>query len=434
MPWRARFAFSGGGVPWGGVFPWTPVATAGAVPGAAQGQLQGQGQVVAPVPQHIALQLHMMHAAAASSNGGAVAVPAANPDAAMRLMSSLNAVPSAAAPPPRFLPFTSVSQPSQQQHAVFATTATGLPSLIHVNDDALRRGLTLAMGPSPMASSAASASTSASALAAPGAATQTPVLSIGVPIPVPVPVPVLGTDVMLLTVPQPAQPAAHGAHVAHAAHVAPPAASATTRDNKPPHAHAQTQARRKHATEVGTKNRAASASASGRGHAPPRARGGKNKQRAGRWTKREHDRFLKGLAQYGPRWTLVTRVVESRSAEQVRSHAQKYFIQQQKKKEAAALGGAFHAPARFSVPPPLMPTASGARSLAEAVVVGAHDGGENGKDGDVDVDEEDDGELMEDDDDENEDEVAEGGDGDRHHRDDEGATASAALAEQTSVA
>jgi SHAQKYF class myb-like DNA-binding protein len=52
----------------------------------------------------------------------------------------------------------------------------------------------------------------------------------------------------------------------------------------------------------------------------------------GRWTKEEHERFMqgirstnKGLLQYGKNWKLVEQVVHTRTAAQVRSHAQKFF-------------------------------------------------------------------------------------------------------------
>lgn len=45
----------------------------------------------------------------------------------------------------------------------------------------------------------------------------------------------------------------------------------------------------------------------------------------GRWTDDEHERFLKGLQLYGRSWKKVKKYVGTRSATQVRSHAQKYF-------------------------------------------------------------------------------------------------------------
>lgn len=46
----------------------------------------------------------------------------------------------------------------------------------------------------------------------------------------------------------------------------------------------------------------------------------------GRWTKSEHDRFMKGLEKYGKDWMSVQKYVKSRTLTQVRSHAQKVFL------------------------------------------------------------------------------------------------------------
>ena len=45
----------------------------------------------------------------------------------------------------------------------------------------------------------------------------------------------------------------------------------------------------------------------------------------GRWTKTEHDRFMKGLEKYGRDWVAVQKIVRTRSLAQIRSHAQKCF-------------------------------------------------------------------------------------------------------------
>lgn len=45
----------------------------------------------------------------------------------------------------------------------------------------------------------------------------------------------------------------------------------------------------------------------------------------GRWTEKEHQDFLKGLRKYGKNWDMLAYSVLTRSATQVRSHAQKYF-------------------------------------------------------------------------------------------------------------
>ena len=46
----------------------------------------------------------------------------------------------------------------------------------------------------------------------------------------------------------------------------------------------------------------------------------------GRWTKSEHERFLKGLERYGRDWFAIQKVVKTRSLIQIRSHAQKVFL------------------------------------------------------------------------------------------------------------
>ena len=51
-----------------------------------------------------------------------------------------------------------------------------------------------------------------------------------------------------------------------------------------------------------------------------------SKQFSGRWSRSEHERFLKGVEKYGRNWTQIQKVVKSRSLTQVRSHAQKIFL------------------------------------------------------------------------------------------------------------
>ena len=51
----------------------------------------------------------------------------------------------------------------------------------------------------------------------------------------------------------------------------------------------------------------------------------------GRWTKEEHDKFLKGIIEYGNDWKMVQKIIKTRSRSQARSHAQKYFIKVKKK-------------------------------------------------------------------------------------------------------
>ena len=45
----------------------------------------------------------------------------------------------------------------------------------------------------------------------------------------------------------------------------------------------------------------------------------------GRWTKTEHERFLRGLRQFGKNWEVISGLLKTRSILQIRTHAQKYF-------------------------------------------------------------------------------------------------------------
>lgn len=47
-------------------------------------------------------------------------------------------------------------------------------------------------------------------------------------------------------------------------------------------------------------------------------------EKSGRWTSLEHFLFLAGLKHFGRNWKKVSKLVQSRTAAQVRSHAQKF--------------------------------------------------------------------------------------------------------------
>ena len=103
-------------------------------------------------------------------------------------------------------------------------------------------------------------------------------------------------------------------------------------------------------------------------NAPSRAAGGARVRDAksmpkatGRWTAEEHDEFLKCLDIYGREWKKVAERITTRTAAQIRSHAQKYF----KKIEAAGEG----AP-RAAKPVPA-PSTDGAPQIPAETLAGA---------------------------------------------------------------
>lgn len=54
-------------------------------------------------------------------------------------------------------------------------------------------------------------------------------------------------------------------------------------------------------------------------------------EQQGRWTKEEHELFLKGnflklgLQKFGRNWKLIEQIIQTRNCAQIRSHAQKFF-------------------------------------------------------------------------------------------------------------
>ncbi len=58
----------------------------------------------------------------------------------------------------------------------------------------------------------------------------------------------------------------------------------------------------------------------------------------GRWTKSEHDRFVDALELYGRNWAKIHKKVKTRTLAQIRSHAQKFFLQMSEQDIQAYLG------------------------------------------------------------------------------------------------
>lgn len=50
----------------------------------------------------------------------------------------------------------------------------------------------------------------------------------------------------------------------------------------------------------------------------------------GRWTSKEHKKFLKGMAVLGNKWQEIANYIGTRTPTQVRTHAQKYFLRRRR--------------------------------------------------------------------------------------------------------
>ena len=113
-----------------------------------------------------------------------------------------------------------------------------------------------------------------------------------------------------------------------------PAAPARNTTTAPPDTAANAAAEKKDFASL-TSRTVAGPNAPSRAAGGARARDAKSMPKAtGRWTAEEHDEFLKCLDIYGREWKKVAERITTRTAAQIRSHAQKYF----KKIEAAGEG------------------------------------------------------------------------------------------------
>ncbi|KAK8806958.1 hypothetical protein WA158_003717 [Blastocystis sp. Blastoise] len=88
------------------------------------------------------------------------------------------------------------------------------------------------------------------------------------------------------------------------------------------------------------------------------------KENQGRWTKEEHELFLKGLEKYGKDWKKIAGCIESRTIVQVRTHAQKYLQKLDSAKKEELLGNKINAD-RASYDSPT--TFEGLQSRSEAI-------------------------------------------------------------------
>ena len=93
----------------------------------------------------------------------------------------------------------------------------------------------------------------------------------------------------------------------------------------------------------------------------PRYQVAVGKKATGRWTTEEHDEFLTCLDLYGHNWTKAAERITTRTAAQIRSHAQKYF----KKIEAAGEG------APKAAKPTAAPLVEGAPQIPAETLAGA---------------------------------------------------------------
>ena len=140
-----------------------------------------------------------------------------------------------------------------------------------------------------------------------------------------------------------------------------PAAPARTTTTAPPSTITNAAAEKKEFASL-TSSTVAGPTAPSKAQNGARARDAKSMPKAtGRWTAEEHDEFLKCLDIYGREWKKVAERITTRTAAQIRSHAQKYF----KKIEAAGEG------APKAAKPAAAPLVEGAPQIPAETLAGA---------------------------------------------------------------
>ena len=140
-----------------------------------------------------------------------------------------------------------------------------------------------------------------------------------------------------------------------------PAAPARTTTTAPPSTINNAAAEKKDFASL-TSRTVAGPNAPSKAQNSARARDAKSMPKAtGRWTAEEHDEFLKCLDIYGREWKKVAERITTRTAAQIRSHAQKYF----KKIEAAGEG------APKAAKPAAAPLVEGAPQIPAETLAGA---------------------------------------------------------------
>jgi len=76
----------------------------------------------------------------------------------------------------------------------------------------------------------------------------------------------------------------------------------------------------------------------------------------GRWTKAEHELFLRGLTEFGKDWKQIGSLIRTRTVVQIRTHAQKYFLANKKQDDEDSLPSS--APAKVTTKKRLASSAS----------------------------------------------------------------------------